>query len=165
MPESTPDWHRIIRGAARKVLKRNRLRDGYEDLVQAGELGLHIALERGVEPWPRICDEFDNCLASLRIIAITQRTLRRTKGKALEQMPRRRPLGQTPCTYDVDDSEIREFIVKLPPDQRQILELRLEGYDDTEIGEILGKHRSTIWLIRKSIGERYEARREDEGMG
>lgn len=56
-----------------------------------------------------------------------------------------------------NDIEIKEIIEKLPQSEREreILDLRLQGYVDSKIAEMVGLSHTSVFLIRRELQQRF----------
>jgi RNA polymerase sigma factor (sigma-70 family) len=52
---------------------------------------------------------------------------------------------------DDDSDRVQELLEELPDEDRRLIQLRLDGYDGSEIGEIMGLKRDAVYQRIKRI--------------
>ncbi len=66
----------------------------------------------------------------------------------------------TPSTTETDELV---SLCGLTDKEKMILEYRLAGFNDPEIGELMNYSRKTIWKMRQGIGEKYKRLGDQDG--
>lgn len=131
-----------------------------DDLIGAGSVGL----VKGVDKWladPTIRAKQDMRLFLYRSICYAMRQeLRYERSVSVPDRSIRARIAKPAVTVEyndhacsretgIADADIRDFVDNLPTVmERAIIEQRLEGYNDVEIGELMGLHPSTVARAR-----------------
>lgn len=136
-----------------------------DDLIGAGSVGLIT----GVDKWLALPGEHypakpDLKLFLYRCICYAMRMeLRYEKSVSVPDSSIRARIAKPAVAVEyndhaysretgIADADIRDFVEHLPTAmERAIVEWRLEGYDDVEIGELMGLHPSTVGRARLMI--------------
>lgn len=113
------------------------------DAEDAAQEAMHVALK----DWPTIT----NPKAYVRTVAT--RTLYRSWEKAeRSNLAEQRVMQDTMmAAFDAneDTDKALEMLAALPPAQRVVFALHVDGYDDDEIAQIIGKHPDTVRSNRR----------------
>ena len=108
------------------------------DAEDAAQEAMHVALK----DWPNVT----NPKAYVRTVAT--RTLYRTwdktkRGNLAEQRITQDSM-MAPFDANEDTDKALEMLAALPPTQRVVFALHVDGYDNAEIGQITGQHLDTV---------------------
>ena len=154
---------RLVALARRRISQRLASRVDPEDIVQSVFRTFFVRLKAGEF---EIADQDDLCKLLMRITV--HKTLRQI---AFHQAAKRNPRNEK-RQQDVDDDRLRQvldreptpeatvafvdqlehFLARLRPDERQVLEMRLQGHSNEDIAQKLNiKHDRTIRRIIERI--------------
>ncbi len=153
----------LVKPIARQIHRKLRRGVEFEDLVHAGLVGLIDACDRrdpGRERSPVSFELYARYRIRGAIFDSLSEQLRRSDSKALGQedsgpavaLSGACPSSLQACPTTLQIFELRIALESLPPNQRRVVELRLEGWTQKDIGLKLNIHRGTAGrLERKAI--------------
>lgn len=119
--------------------------------------GYHIADDEHMMKYLTICitDKLRESDYNQHILRVPSRTVRH---KGWVEFPKRTDLSEIGVTDStlIDTIELIDLAVKTTRD-REVVDLRLLGYNDVEISEKLGTNPTEIRRVRKNVEERFNA--------
>lgn len=157
---------------ARNIARRFAPRGREDDYISAGYHGIAHALTHAaekmhnddLEAWVKSCiySYIRRHRVTDHIVCIPDTSLRRARKRddGVETLKCHPLAEQVPAPHKTARyQELLEHLDKaaVEPLDRKIIELRIEGYTDTEIGEMVGKSKSDIHRRRMRLENRFNA--------